>query len=100
MIVQVLAFIKYLMQAYKLLQLTVDIHLSFLMELWATRKQLRGPRHTIVVMMASTWREKWQQYAEQMEDGALLQSAGQAQVYHLTMVYLISQPFFTWIIAQ
>ena len=64
----------------KLLQLTVDLHLSSLMELWATRTQLRGQRHTIVVMMVLLWRERWQQYAEQMEDGALLQYAGKPQV--------------------
>ena len=64
----------------KLLQLTVDLHLSFLMGLWTTTTQLRGQRHTIIVMMGLLSRERWQQYVEQMEDGALLQSAGEPQV--------------------
>ena len=64
----------------KLLQLTVDPHLSSLMELWATRTQLRGQRHTIIVMMGSPWRERWQQYAEQMGDGVFVQSADHLQV--------------------
>ena len=66
--------------ALKLLQLTVALHLSFLMELWATRTQLRGQRHTITVMMGLPWRERWQQYAEQITDGAPLQFVDLAQV--------------------
>ena len=62
----------------KLLQLTVDLHLfSF----GATRTQLmRGQRHTMIVMISLPWKERWQQYAEQMVDGAPLQSAGGPQV--------------------
>ena len=64
----------------KLLQLTVDLCLSFLMELWATRTQLKVQRHTIIVMMGLPRRERWQQYADQMGDGVFLQSAGHLQV--------------------
>jgi len=64
----------------KLLQLTVDPHLSSLMELWATRTQLRSQKHSITVMMVSPWKEGWQQYAEQMGDGVFLQSVDHLQV--------------------
>ena len=45
-----------------------------------TGTQLRGQRHSFTVMMVLSWRERWQQYAEQMEDGAPLQSAGKLEV--------------------
>ena len=85
LIVQVVAFIS--LQAYKL-QLTVDFHLSFLMELWTTGTQLKGQRHSITVMMVLLWRERWQQYAEQMGDGAPLQSAGKPQVTDKVSVWI------------
>ena len=58
------------------------------MELSVTRAQLWDQRQAITVIMVLPWRERRLQYAEQMEDGALLQSAGDTQVmrYGIKMV--------------
>ena len=72
-------------------QLTVDLHLSFLELSWATWTQLWGRRHTIIVMMGLLWRERWKLYAEQIEDGAPLQSADQAQVVYVEIVNQITR---------
>ena len=65
-------------------KLTVDVHPSFLMEPWVTRTQLWGQRYTIIGLL---WRESWQQYAEKIEDGASLTSAGHTQVQYIVCIF-------------
>ena len=71
------------------LQWTVELHLSFIMELSVTRAQLWDQRQAITAMMVLSWRERWRQYAEQMGDGTPLQSAGDTPVMRYGIKMLI-----------
>jgi len=58
-----------------LLQLTVALHLSSSMELWAIKTRQRGQRVAINVMMVLPWKEEWQRCVEQMAAGIPAQYA-------------------------